>query len=263
LATELSVSDWPSLDEARSFLEEGTGRGIKIAVLDSGVETAHPQLAGLELADDLAITEEGGRLCATPGSGHDNFGHGTAIAGILREVAPEAALGSFRLLGERLHSRSRIIRQGVLEALARGYHILNCSFGCAREDQVLLYKDWVDAAYVRGRHIVASCNNQDYSKREWPGHFPTVISVNFTRCSEPTRFFWRRGSLVEFAARGQDVGVAWLEGGRKQVTGSSFAAPHLAGLLARLLSGCPTLSPLHAKALLQKLASPWPEPENG
>ncbi|MGH7969089.1 MAG: S8 family serine peptidase, partial [Limisphaerales bacterium] len=113
-------------------------------------------------------------------------------------------------------------------------------------------------AYIRGRHIVASCNNDDYAKREWPGHFPTVITVNFARCAEPTRFFWRRGQLVEFAARGQDVEVAWVGGGRKQVTGSSFAAPHVAGLLARLLSCSPRLTPLHAKALLQGLASPWP-----
>ncbi|HEV2208303.1 MAG TPA: S8 family serine peptidase [Verrucomicrobiae bacterium] len=253
------MSDWPTLDEARSFLREGTGRGVKIAILDSGVETAHPELGGLGLADDVAIVEDGLGFRAVPGNGHDLFGHGTAIAGILRQLAPGAQLGSFRLLGERLHSRSRIIAAGVKEALVRGYDILNCSFGCAREDQVLLYKDWVDEAYIRGRHIVASCNNDDYAKREWPGHFPTVITVYFARCAEPTRFFWRRGQLVEFAARGQDVEVAWVGGGRKQVTGSSFAAPHLAGLLARLLSCSPRLTPLHAKALLQGLASPWPE----
>jgi subtilisin len=54
-----------------------------------------------------------------------------------------------------------------------------------------------------------------------------------------------------------DIEVAWLGGSRKKVTGSSFAAPHVAGLVARLASKCPALSPSHAKALLQKLAAPW------
>ncbi len=248
------MNTWPTIEEARSFLRQGTGRGIKVAVLDSGVETVHPLLKGLELTDDLVIAEKEFQVTVTRGEGCDVFGHGTAIAGILRELAPEARIGSFRVLGEHLRSRTLIIREGARQALERGYHILNCSFGCGREDHVLLYKDWIDEAYVQGRHIVAACNNQDFMKREWPGHFPTVITVNSAACREPDALLWRPGHLVEFAARGQDIDVAWLGGGRKQVTGSSFAAPHVAGLLARLLSCSPELSPLHAKALLQKLA---------
>jgi subtilisin family serine protease len=251
------VNLWITLEEARSFLRGGTGRGIKIAVLDSGIEAAHPLLSGLELADDLVITEEGARISIVPGRGHDVFGHGTAIASVLRQVAPEAQIGSFRVLGEHLRSRSLIIREGVRQALERGYHILNCSFGCSRPDHALLYKDWIDEAYVQGRHVVAACNNQDFMKREWPGHFPTVITVNFTSCQDTEVFFCRLGHLVEFGARGQDIEVAWIGGGRKKVTGSSFAAPHLTGLLARLISRCPTLSPVHAKALLHQLAEPW------
>lgn len=251
------MTPWPTIEEARSFLKQGTGKGIKIAVLDSGVETSHPLLRGLSLADDLAMVESGFQIATIPGQGRDVFGHGTAIAGILREVAPEAQIGSFRVLGEQLRSRTLIIREGVRQALERGYHILNCSFGCGREDQVLLYKDWIDEAYVLGRHIVASCNNQDFMKREWPGHFPSVLAVNFTAAGDPEEFFCRLGQMVEFAARGQDLEVAWLGGRRKKVTGSSFAVPHVTGLLARLLSGCPTLSPVQAKALLHHLAEPW------
>jgi subtilisin len=252
------MSSWPSIQEARSFLTKGTGRGIKVAVLDSGIEAAHPLLESLTLADDVAVIDDGFQITASRGQGRDVFGHGTAIAGIIRRIAPEAEIGSFRVLGEQLRSRSLIIREGVRQALERGYHILNCSFGCGREDQVLLYKDWIDEAYILGRHIVASCNNQDFMKREWPGHFPTVVTVNFTRGAQPDQFFCRLGYLVEFAACGQDVEVAWIGGGQKKVTGSSFAAPHLAGLLARLISCCPSLSPLQAKALLHQLAAPWP-----
>jgi subtilisin family serine protease len=249
---------WPTLNEARAFLHQGTGAGVKIALLDSGVETSHPGLRGLSLADDLAISIGDLNPLVQPGRGRDVFGHGTAIAGILHELAPEAQIGSFRVLGENLRSRSLLIREGVRLALEKGYHILNCSFGCSRDDQVLLYKQWIDHAYLCGRHIVAASNNQDFSKCEWPGHFPSVITVSFTLANEPLSLWWRPGTLVEFSARGQDLEVPWLGGTRKKVTGSSFAAPHVSALLARMLSSCPRLRPLHAKALLQKLAQPWP-----
>jgi subtilisin family serine protease len=255
------VNTWPTLDDARSFLRNGTGRGIKVAVLDSGIETTHPMLDGLILSDDLAVIDDGLQLATVSGEGKDVFGHGTAIAGIIRRVAPEAEIGSFRVLGQQLRSRTLIIREGVRLALERGYHILNCSFGCGREDHVLHYKDWIDEAYVRGCHIVAACNNQDFMKREWPGHFPSVITVNFASNAASAggsdeALFYRSGTLVEFIAPGQDIVVPWLAGAIKKVTGSSFAAPYVAGVLARLISGCPTLSPLHTKTLLQKLASP-------
>lgn len=248
------ASIWPKFEQARESLKQGRGSGIKVAVLDSGVEVGHPMLNGLKLADDLAVIEEGHRLVVADGQGRDAYGHGTAVAGIIHRLAPDATLGSFRVLGSHLRSRTLIIREAARLAFERGYHILNCSFGCAREDHVLFYKDWTDEAYLRGRHVVAACNNQDLTKREWPGHFPTVITVNFARCESAETIRFRNGNLVEFEAAGQDVDVAWLGGGTKRVTGSSFAAPHVTGLMARLLSGLPELSPLEAKALLRKFA---------
>jgi subtilisin family serine protease len=248
-------SAWPSIEAARECLRHGTGRGVKIAVLDSGVELSHPVLEGLKLEHDLCVVEDEWQLRVAPGDGLDTYGHGTAVAGIIRQVAPEATLGSFRVLGPNLRSRTQMIREAARLALERGYHILNCSFGCSREDHVLHFKDWIDEAYTRGRHIVAACNNQDFSKREWPGHFPSVITVNFAQCAAPEEFYYRCGHLVEFAASGQDIAVPWLGGTWKKVTGSSFAAPHVSALLARLLSGMPGLSPLQAKALLQNLAT--------
>lgn len=247
----------PTIEQARSSLRSGKGAHIKIAVLDSGIETSHPLLNGITLADDIAIVENGHQITVVPGEGRDVYGHGTAIAGIIRQLAPEAEIGSFRVLGEHLRARTLIIREGARQALERGYHILNCSFGCGRDDQVLLYKDWIDEAYNLGRHIVASCNNENFLKREWPGHFPSVTTVSFAECADSELFFCRLGQLVEFAARGQDVEVAWTGGGRKKVTGSSFAAPHISALLARLLSSWPKLTPLQAKSLLHTLAAPW------
>src|SRR5262245_55714982 len=112
-------SVWPTLDEAREFLAKGRGTGIRIAVLDSGVESSHPRLGGKPLVDDVALVERDAQIVTIPGQGRDVFGHGTAIAGILRELAPEAEIGSFRVLGEQLRSRSLLIREGVRLALRK------------------------------------------------------------------------------------------------------------------------------------------------
>ena len=251
------MSQWISPDEAADAIRRGRGKDVRIAILDSGVEANHPMLGGLSLADDVAIVEDGPRLKAAPGGGVDRFGHGTAIASILRRVAPEAELGSFRVFGESLAARTAAITEGARLAMERGYHVLNCSFGCAISEHVLRHKSWVDEAYLGGVHIVAACNNHDFSRQEWPGFFSSVITVNMARTSDDAELFHKPGTLVEFAAHGIDVDVAWCDGLVKKVTGSSFAAPRVAGMLACLLSVKPGLRPLQAKTLLQRIAIPW------
>lgn len=248
---------WISPEEARAAIQRGRGRGVRVAILDSGIEASHPTFAGTRLLDDVAIVEDGFRLRTIAGDGRDLFGHGTAIAGIVREVAPEVEIGSFRVLGESLTARTAMILQGAWLALERGYHILNCSLGCGILEHVLQYKSWVDEAYLRGSHVVAACNNSDQNRPEWPAFFTSVVAVNMARTSDPNELFHRADHLVEFAAAGVDMEVPWIGGGTKQVTGSSFAAPRVAGMLACLLSEHPALTPLQAKALLQQLASPW------
>ena len=148
---------------------------------------------------------------------------------------------------------------GARLAIERGYHILNCSFGARLKQQILLYKDWVDRAYLGGIHVVAACNNEDFRRPEWPGDFASVITVNMLATPERERLFRNSvGSLVEFAALGVNVNVPWLGGLRRDATGSSFAAPRAAGLLGRILSIFPHLAPLQAKALLQQIASGLP-----
>lgn len=246
-----------SLEEARQALEGGAGAGVKIAIIDSGVELSHADLQGLQLSDDIALTSDGMRVSVEPGEGRDVYGHGTAIAGIIRAVAPAAEMGSFRVLNQTLGGRTAIIREGVREAIGRGYQVLSCSFGCRGEAQYIMqYKEWVDEAYLNGIHIVSACNNFDVSIPEWPAHFSTVITVNMAR-AEGLAFYYSQGSLVEFAAAGDRIDVAWMGGGRKTVTGSSYAAPVVSGLLARLLSEYPALPPLEAKAILHRLAKPF------
>lgn len=250
---------WLSPDQARQALQSGTGRGVKIAILDSGVEWSHPALAKVRQADDLVLGVEDGRLVAGPGNGEDVFGHGTAVAGILHSLAPEAELGSFRVLDGSNQARSEIICEGARLALERGYHILNCSFGARLRNQVLLFKDWTDRAYLEHRHVIAACNNEDFRRPEWPGDFTSVITVNMLAgVPEETLYRNHPGALVEFAALGVAVSLPWKNGTWLVNTGSSFAAPRVSALLARLLSEHPGLYPWEAKSLLLRAAEPLP-----
>jgi subtilisin family serine protease len=248
---------WITPEEAAAAISQGRGKGVRIAVLDSGVEVSHAELRGMRLADDVAIVEDGMKLKAVPGEGCDLFGHGTAVAGIIHAMAPEAEIGSIRVLGEALSARTAIILEGARFAIENGYHILNCSLGCGVPEHVLKYKSWVDEAYLRGVHVVAACNNQDANRAEWPGFFTSVLTVNMAAAERDDTLFYRPGQLVEFAARGVDVSVLWRDGERKKMTGSSFAAPRVAAMLACLLSVYPGIPPLQAKALFHRLAQPW------
>lgn len=250
---------WMTPDEARAAMKSGTGEGVRVAILDSGVQADHPMLAGAKLGDSVGVIEEEGRLRVEEGKGYDVYGHGTAVAGIIHEMAPRAELGSFRVLDARNLSRTAIIREGVRQAIGRGYQVLNCSFGCkGLARYVLPHKEWVDDAYLNGVHVVAACNNYDVFEPEWPGHFTSVITVNMARTDSDSVLF-RGRTLVEFAAKGENVTVAWLGGGTKIESGSSFAAPRVAGMVARMLSVAPELPPHHVLDLLHRIAKPWSE----
>lgn len=248
---------WPTPDDALAMLRSGTGCGVRVAVVDSGVEFGHPALSGLRAVEDVAIVSDGTKLVTQPNDGADAFGHATAVAGIIHATAPDAEIGSFRVLDGHNSSRSAIVCEAVRQALDHGYHIVNCSFGCGVLDQVLDYKTWVDEAYLRGVHVVAACNNVDYTTPEWPGYFASVITVNMARTVDAQKFWYKPGTLVEFAAQGVDVDVPWRDARTKNVTGSSFAAPRVAGLIARLLSVEPLLTTVQLKALLRVIADPW------
>jgi subtilisin family serine protease len=84
-----------------------------------------------------------------------------------------------------------------------------------------------------------------------------VLTVNMARVEQVGEVYYRAGSLVEFSARGVDVDVPWCGGATKKVTGSSFAAPQVAAMLACLLSEVPQITPVQAKALFQRLAHQW------
>jgi len=254
-----SPPSWPSLESAREAIERGNGDGVKVAVIDSGIDPTHPALAGAQLADDLAISCDGIHLKIEANRGTDVYGHGTAVAGLILRETPGVVLGSFRALDSTNHSRSFVIAECVNQAISRGYQVINCSFGCrGLARYVMDYKEWVDQAYLRGVQIVAACSNLNDSIREWPAYFPSVFSVKGIDCPAGL-YFSRSDHMVSFFARGERVEVPWRGGETRIETGSSYAAPLITARIARLLAAFPEIEPTLVKPLLLALGSPYPD----
>lgn len=256
----MDSASWITLQQARKALQLGTGKGVKIAILDSGIDDSHPALDASRLAGRKAVTdtELGPEIVEDPGG--DLFGHGTAVAYLVQQMAPEAEIGSYKVFENtdgHCSGRAALLEVAVRDAIANGYQVINCSFGTPARPVIYRYfKSWIDAAYLADVHIVTACNNLDYTQAEWPAHFPSVIAVNMGHV-QPGKFHYRSGQLVEFFAHGDKIRVPWLNHEWKKMTGSSYAAPVLAGLTARLLSSHPGLSSPQVKALLREVAEPW------
>ena len=140
-------------------------------------------------------------------------------------------------------------------AIALAAHILNCSFGIPGVPVTLpVYKAWTDQAFTSGRHVVAASSNSDPDEPHWPASFAQVLSVTSAELP-PDVLRHRPGRLVSFEASGVKVPVLTRGGGTSTLTGSSFAAAHLSGLLARLLSRHPNLSPAFAQEALRGVAA--------
>lgn len=247
----------PSLAEVEEAARTGTGAGIRIAVIDSGVEADHPRLRGLRIRDSVAFEEDGGAIRKIEGEGRDTYGHGTAVADIIHRHAPEAAVGSFRVIDARSLSRTHLICAGVREAMRRGYHVLNCSFGCRGLAKFILpHKEWADEAWLKGVHVVAACANSGSDEAEWPSHFASVIGVDLA-ATDDDELYYRPDHLVSFSAKGENVEVAWLNGGVQVQTGTSFAAPKFSAHIARILSVYPEIPPSMMYSYLSSVAKPW------
>jgi subtilisin family serine protease len=257
---ELTDYLWPTQAELHHAVRQGTGRGIRVAVLDSGIATSHEALAGNSLRDDLIFLPSSDEFSVNTieGSGQDDYGHGTAVAWLIWSLAPEVEIGSFRILAaENRNSKQLLVHQAAMTAIDRGYDILHCSFGHrAAAVYALDYKSWIDAAYVANRHIVAACDNAGSKASVFPAHFNSVIGVNRMAGVAEDALFRHAGNLVEFLALGENVRVPWAGGSWKTVIGTSFAAPRVTALAARVLGMFPNLTAAQMKAVLQGLARP-------
>ncbi len=245
----------PTRNEARQAIQDGKGEGVVIAILDSGIEEKHPHFDECCFLKGYEVVAMDGKVDALESESIDEVGHGTAVAGIIHSMAPRARLMSVKVLaGGMRRQHHEAVRLGVQKALSEGAIVLNCSFGVPGASYSLPgYKSWTDEAFRNDCHVVSASSNTSAELPEWPGHLLTTHSVTAADFEEDV-WEYRSGHQVAFGAKGVDVKVPCPGGGYASLTGSSFAAAHFSGLVARLLSVFPKMSPSLVRDIFRSLA---------
>jgi subtilisin family serine protease len=232
---------------------DGRGRGVKVAVVDSGVDASHPAVGGVAggvVVEADAASPTGVRL--TEGPHDDLFGHGTACAGIIRGLAPEVELYSVRVLGSKLTGRAYVFAAGLEWCIDHGMDVVNLSLSTVNEDWYAGFHELCDLAANAGIVVVAAMNN--VRKASYPSEFSSVLSVAAMAGDDPERFACNPRPPAEWGAPGIDVEVPWLDGSTIRSTGNSYASPVISGHAARVLGAHPGFATWQVRTVLAALA---------
>jgi subtilisin family serine protease len=246
-ASDIPVSaTWPDRITTDWLYGSGSAAGVKVCVVDSGVERNHPLVGHVHGSYVVAPADDGYRVEETDTG--DVCGHGTACAGIIRQVAPGCELYSLRVLGANSSGTGDVLLAGLRWAVRQGFRVINLSLSTTREHFIAQLQELADEAYFRDVAIVASAHNSRVVSFPW--RFSSVISVGSHDLPDPGLYLYNPRPPVEFFAHGRDVTVAWPGGSTIRSTGNSFATPRIAGLCALALASHPGLTIAQLKTAL-------------
>ncbi|MGP3989573.1 S8 family peptidase [Streptomyces sp. 3N207] len=277
---EMAAAQGPSFDERswtwglqaiRSNRSSLTGRDVKIAVIDTGVDTRHPDLAGrIEAAASFVPGET-----AEDGHGHGTHCIGTAAGpaepqqGPRYGVACEARILAAKALDNAGDGSDGSILAAMAWAVAHGARVISMSLGArVRRGELFpqTYEKLAQRALRRGTVIIAAAGND--SRRppriepvNRPANCPSILAVGALDKALTPSFFSNgaingQGGEVDIAAPGRDIRSAAPGGGYESLSGTSMATPHVAGVLALLAQANPQASAADLKASLLTGAFP-------
>lgn len=243
--------EWPERVTREWAWGGSTGAGVRVCILDSGVEPDHPDVGNVDHAVAVSIVDDEAHV--EDDNEGDLCGHGTACAGIVRSLAPDCEIHSVRVLGAGYTGSGGILLAGLRWAIEQGYDVVNMSLSTTKQKFASMLHELADTAYFKRTILVASAHNMPVESYPW--RFSSVISVGSHELDDPLAFFYNPSPPVEFFARGYELDVAWLGGGRLRCTGNSFATPHITGISALILGKHPELTPFQLKSVLHLTAT--------
>lgn len=233
----------------REGLGPVTGRGVRVAVIDSGWDEAFPA-AGVRTEPGAAFLGS-----AAPDDVRDRLGHGTSCATTVHRIAPGAVLCPVRIFGATLETSVPEVRRALLWAVERRFDVVNLSLGTALPEAVVPLYAACEEALRAGTVVVAASSGG----RCYPAAFANVLSVGSGPYPDPFRFLYRPDEEVEcLAARGIGGRVVSLRGEERAADGPSFAAPNVAGIVALFRERFPGCSLEGVRELLARFASSPP-----
>lgn len=246
--TSFNKTDYWNLDyiSAPEAHNKGfTGKGAKVAIVDSGIDSTHPDLAD-HIGDVYNVLGDNKDVT-------DTLGHGTGTASVVASVAPDAELYIIKVFGKGLNqTKFSNTLKGIDKAFEMNVDVINCSFGRygrANSVEEEIYKRVYDA----GITVVCSSGNWGTDRYE---HYPSkyewnlgVGSINENMIRSDFSCFGEKVGL-DLVAPGEDVTLAKIGGGYRTGSGTSFAAPHVAGVAALLYGANHNANPDYVREVL-------------
>lgn len=244
-----------------------TGKNVKVAIMDSGIDTEHRDLRVKDGFCSLVPD------CSTGIPYDDNNGHGTHVAGVIAAlandtgivgIAPNVDLYSIKVLNDLGTGTTGSIVRGIEWAIQQQVDIINLSITSTTDDPLI--KKALQAAYDKGILLVGAAGNQGSKSADtvtFPGKYDTVIAVSAVN-ADLTRFSSSSlGPQVEISAPGVNIFSTYpsewdfIDGkqdGYTLLSGTSMATPHVTGVLALLKERFPTMTHVEIRNLLGGLS---------
>ncbi|WP_456364240.1 S8 family serine peptidase [Priestia aryabhattai] len=236
-----------TLNGTKSWESGLTGKGIKVAIIDSGI-SPH---------SDIDISGGKSFVDYTTSYNDDN-GHGTHVAGIVSAennsfgvvgIAPDSNIYALKALDSEGVGYNSDIIKAIDWSIENHMDIINMSLGGA--DQSYAFQQAIDKAYNSGILIVAAAGNES-SPVDYPAKYNNVIAVSATDPSNQLAYFSNRGPEIEVSAPGVNVISTYLGNSYASMDGTSMASPYVAGVLALYKQEYPDLTPTEIRNLLHQ-----------
>ncbi len=238
------------------------GTGVMVAILDSGIDPRHPLLrsvyaGGIDMVDRDGDPSDTRDFIDNDSDGlvDEGFGHGTHVAGIVHLVAPEARLLAVRVLDSDGRGSLFDIAAGVRWAVDHGAKVINLSLGSIKSSDAL--QNALSEAEERGVVVITSAGNWGSDTPvEFPARSSHVAAIAAVDAAAYPAVFSSYGQIVALSAPGVGVRSTFPGGGYRVWSGTSMAAPFVAGTCALLAENHPDWNLVQMLARLAATAAP-------
>jgi subtilisin family serine protease len=270
-ATIDALSQWPMSTPNSQYQQAwsmATGAGIVVAVLDTGVSRSHPDLPSTRVLTGAAYVGGTGQQTASNGNS-DVHGHGTAVSGFIAAtrgnsigiagVAPEVTILPVKVLSDSGSGSMSDVAAGVYYAVAQGADVINMSLGSSGSSAAV--NTAIDYAVAQGVVVIAAAGNSGPNTINWPAAHPTAIAVgsftsSMTLASHSS--YSTSSPYVDLVAPGLNVtslktplSSSYASNNYTTGAGTSYAAPHVAGIAALLRQVAPNATVAQVRSAIQ------------